>query len=297
MSNTPIPALTTAQMQEVDRLMVEEYHIELLQMMENAGRNLAVLATRLLDDDVADRPIVVLAGRGNNGGGGLVAARHLLNWGAWVQVVTSYAPDGYKGVVGTYDLPPGVYSLGNEPQPINRDFRLLNTTGVYVAVTLDLECVGVRTGPALDEDVTITNSASVTSATYDPDPSNNDASASLVATISAGTGDQVVPVPSSLQVAPSGAQASVTVRCGAGGSCTSPRAVSISSASFATRRSTRPSCSARSARIVRPVSIRSSAGRAPSRRTLRTVPPNPGWMPSWTSGRPSASRSSPMATR
>ncbi|MEZ4557896.1 MAG: NAD(P)H-hydrate epimerase [Caldilineaceae bacterium] len=98
MSNTPIPALTTAQMQEVDRLMVEEYHIELLQMMENAGRNLAVLATRLLDDDIADRPIVVLAGRGNNGGGGLVAARHLLNWGAWVQVVTSYAPDGYKGV-------------------------------------------------------------------------------------------------------------------------------------------------------------------------------------------------------
>ena len=137
--------------------------------------------------------------------------------GESVQRVT--CPDGYKGVVGTYDLPPGVYSLGNEPQPINRDFRLLNTTGVYVAVTLDLECVGVRTGPALDEDVTITNSASVTSATYDPDPSNNDASASLVATISAGTGDQVVPVPSSLQVAPSGAQASVTVRCGAGGSC------------------------------------------------------------------------------
>ena len=41
----------------------------------------------------------------------------------------------------------------------------------------------------------------------------------VAATISAGTGDQVVPVPSSLQVAPSGAQASVTVRCGAGGSC------------------------------------------------------------------------------
>ena len=98
MPDVLIPALTTAQMQEVDRLMVEEYHIELLQMMENAGRNLALLAKRMLDDDIADRPVVVLAGRGNNGGGGLVAARHLLNWGAWVQVVTSYAPDGYKGV-------------------------------------------------------------------------------------------------------------------------------------------------------------------------------------------------------
>jgi NAD(P)H-hydrate epimerase len=93
-----VPALTTAQMVEVDRLMVEEYHIELIQMMENAGRNLALLAKRLLEDDVEDRPIVVLAGRGNNGGGGLAAARHLLNWGAWVQVLCSYPPDGYKGV-------------------------------------------------------------------------------------------------------------------------------------------------------------------------------------------------------
>ncbi len=98
MGQTIIPVLTTEQMIEVDRLMIEEYHIELIQMMENAGRNLALLAKRMLDDDIMDRPIVVLAGRGNNGGGGLVAARHLLNWGAWVQVITSYSQDGYAGV-------------------------------------------------------------------------------------------------------------------------------------------------------------------------------------------------------
>lgn len=94
----PIPSISTTQMREVDRLMVEVYGIELLQMMENAGRSLALLARRMLGDDVADRPVVVLAGRGANGGGGLAAARHLLNWGAWVQVVCSYPPDGYKGV-------------------------------------------------------------------------------------------------------------------------------------------------------------------------------------------------------
>jgi len=94
----PIPSLTTAQMQEVDRLMIEEYHIDLIQMMENAGRNLALLAKRLLEEDIADRPMVVLAGRGNNGGGGLVAARHLHNWGAWVQVVTSYPAKEFRGV-------------------------------------------------------------------------------------------------------------------------------------------------------------------------------------------------------
>jgi NAD(P)H-hydrate epimerase len=85
-------------MQQVDRLMVEEYGIQLLQMMENAGRSLALLAKILLEDDILDRPVVVLAGRGNNGGGGLVAARHLLNWGAWVQVLCSYPPEEYQGV-------------------------------------------------------------------------------------------------------------------------------------------------------------------------------------------------------
>ena len=94
----PIPALTTDQMRKVDRLMIEEYHIDLLQMMENAGRNLALLAVRMLDGDVADRPVVVLAGRGNNGGGGLVAARHLLNWGAWVQLLLTHRPEEYSGV-------------------------------------------------------------------------------------------------------------------------------------------------------------------------------------------------------
>jgi NAD(P)H-hydrate epimerase len=98
MSRTEVPALSTDQMREVDRLMIEEYGIELIQMMENAGRNLAMLAKRLLDGEIQDRPVVVLAGRGNNGGGGLVAARHLLNWGAWVQVLCSYPTSGYRGI-------------------------------------------------------------------------------------------------------------------------------------------------------------------------------------------------------
>ncbi len=93
-----VPVVSTAQMQEVDRLMLQEYQISLLQMMENAGRALADLARTLLDGDIVDRPIVVLAGRGNNGGGGLVAARHLLNWGAWVQILCTYPPVGYAGV-------------------------------------------------------------------------------------------------------------------------------------------------------------------------------------------------------
>ncbi|MBI3361242.1 MAG: NAD(P)H-hydrate epimerase [Chloroflexi bacterium] len=76
-----------AQMAEVDRLMIEEYGILLIQMMENAGRSLAELARRMLGGQLRDRHVVVLCGAGNNGGGGMVAARHLHNRGAAVHVV------------------------------------------------------------------------------------------------------------------------------------------------------------------------------------------------------------------
>ena len=50
---TDIPFITTDQMREVDRLMIDEYHIGLEQMMENAGRNLARLAVdRFLNGDI-----------------------------------------------------------------------------------------------------------------------------------------------------------------------------------------------------------------------------------------------------
>ena len=40
-SRGAVPALTTEQMRAVDRAMVDDLHIDLVQMMENAGRNLA----------------------------------------------------------------------------------------------------------------------------------------------------------------------------------------------------------------------------------------------------------------
>ena len=90
-----IPVVTTAEMREVDRLMIE-YGIQLLQMMENAGRNLAELARRFLDGSVSGKHIIIAAGKGNNGGGGLVAARHLYNWGAQITVLIQ--TDALSGV-------------------------------------------------------------------------------------------------------------------------------------------------------------------------------------------------------
>ncbi len=78
-SGVEVPALTTEQMREVDRIAIEETGPNLYQMMENAGRNLATLAILLLGRGWQKAKVVVLAGSGGNGGGGVCAARHLAN--------------------------------------------------------------------------------------------------------------------------------------------------------------------------------------------------------------------------
>lgn len=73
------------QVREFDRQTMDEIGIPGIVLMENAG----VAATNLFCAhfvDVFPGPVVVLAGKGNNGGDGYVMARHLLNRG-W-QVVT-----------------------------------------------------------------------------------------------------------------------------------------------------------------------------------------------------------------
>ncbi|MBN2472652.1 MAG: NAD(P)H-hydrate epimerase [Anaerolineae bacterium] len=97
-NDAALPALTTTQMAEVDRLMIEDYGILLIQMMENAGRNLAEMAGRILGDDLLQREIVILCGGGNNGGGGMVAARHLHNRGAHVQAKLVGEPARLKDI-------------------------------------------------------------------------------------------------------------------------------------------------------------------------------------------------------
>ncbi|MFQ5802081.1 MAG: NAD(P)H-hydrate epimerase [Candidatus Methylomirabilales bacterium] len=87
-----VPAVTTEQMREVDRIAIEETGPNLFQMMENAGQNLALLTMEILGKDWQRAKTVVLAGSGGNGGGGICAARHLANHGTHVTLCLA-SPD------------------------------------------------------------------------------------------------------------------------------------------------------------------------------------------------------------
>jgi len=62
-----VAAVTAEQMRDVDRVAVEEVRLELLMMMENAGRNMAEAVHRRADDG---EWIAVLAGDSGRDGGG-----------------------------------------------------------------------------------------------------------------------------------------------------------------------------------------------------------------------------------
>ena len=101
MNKSKIPSITTEQMRKIDDLMINKYGIELIQMMENAGANLAELAINLIDKNFENRNsknFVIACGLGNNGGGGMVAARHLSNHGFNVTVVLTEAEAKLKSI-------------------------------------------------------------------------------------------------------------------------------------------------------------------------------------------------------
>jgi len=71
-----IPVLTSGQMRAADRRTIEEVGLPGAVLMENAG---AAVARAIRERYPQARRLAVLCGKGNNGGDGFVAARHLLD--------------------------------------------------------------------------------------------------------------------------------------------------------------------------------------------------------------------------
>ena len=154
-------AVTAAEIQEIDRVATEELGPVLMQMMENAGRNLAEEVVEW----TAGQPglVAVLAGSGGNGGGVICGARHLANHGIETVVILSRPAEGLSPpareqlgiyretdglVVGVDDvdrLRPGVvidgligYSLRGTPRGVTAELiEWCNRSGAKI-VSLDV---------------------------------------------------------------------------------------------------------------------------------------------------------------
>src|SRR5436309_776797 len=90
--------VTAEEMRKIDDVTIRDFEVDVLILMENAGRASATLARQMLGRTIFGKHVACLVGGGNNGGDGMVAARHLANWGAVVKVISGTSKDKTKSV-------------------------------------------------------------------------------------------------------------------------------------------------------------------------------------------------------
>lgn len=91
------PVFGCAEIREFDRRAIESFRIPGILLMENAGRVLTETLIAAMPQVSFRSPILILAGRGNNGGDGFVMARHLQRLGYQVNVLAIGDPGSWKG--------------------------------------------------------------------------------------------------------------------------------------------------------------------------------------------------------
>ncbi len=133
--------VTAEQMREIDRVAIEERGIPGLALMERAGRAVA----RESLERVSPESVAVLAGQGNNGGDGVIAARYLHQAGVRCDVMLFGAPEQIKGdaLLAWQSMPPKIPT-----KQIETSTDLLNEVQQYDLIVDAPLGTGTR-GPAM----------------------------------------------------------------------------------------------------------------------------------------------------
>src|SRR5256885_16328319 len=92
-----LPVLSAEEMRRLDRRVIDTLGIPGAALMENAGRGAVPHIIRLLPRGGRGARVVVVCGKGGNGGDGFVVARHLKQRGARVAVWLAARPEEITG--------------------------------------------------------------------------------------------------------------------------------------------------------------------------------------------------------
>ena len=88
--------LSAEEMRRADERAIKGYGIPGVVLMENAGAGIAQLIARRVPH-LPGKTVLVMCGKGNNGGDGFVVARHLASAGVRIRVLLVAPPGAYKG--------------------------------------------------------------------------------------------------------------------------------------------------------------------------------------------------------
>jgi NAD(P)H-hydrate epimerase len=112
--NESMRVTTSREMREIDRIADEEYGIDPVTLMENAGRAAAQILLENYPTAGTETEILIFAGKGNNAGDAFVCARRLIGLGKRVRI---------------FYIDPGT----QYPPPVNKNFQILKKLGAKIA--------------------------------------------------------------------------------------------------------------------------------------------------------------------
>ncbi|MGA9285374.1 MAG: NAD(P)H-hydrate dehydratase [Solirubrobacteraceae bacterium] len=138
------PLLDAPRMRAVDRWAIEQQGVPSLELMERAGEGVV----RAVEWVAPAGPVVVVCGKGNNGGDGFVAARLLRQAGRTVHVVCTSAPEQLSGDARVnFDLLSGDEALLFKDAPAG---DAIHRARVVVDALLGTGFEGAPRGPVAD---------------------------------------------------------------------------------------------------------------------------------------------------
>jgi len=100
MKKRSLRTITSAQVKKIDLKAQQRYGLSVFMLMENAGRSVAGEAESFIRNQKRPIKTAVICGKGNNGGDGLVAGRHLLAEGIRLDLFLAGEPSDLKGAAG-----------------------------------------------------------------------------------------------------------------------------------------------------------------------------------------------------
>ncbi len=119
-----LPIVTAQEMRNLDQRTIDGYGIPGIVLMERAGQSVAQWILQFLQNQQRTSPrVLVVCGKGNNGGDGFVVARHLHEAGITVEILLWASADQIKGdartnldVVRQLEIP--LYEVPDDQTPL-----------------------------------------------------------------------------------------------------------------------------------------------------------------------------------
>lgn len=121
----------------LEQAAIQEYGIPSLLLMENAGLAVVRSIRELFQGQLKGKRVLILAGKGNNGGDGLVAARHLTNNGAEAKIFLLAKPEELQGDAAANWQMVKAMQIPYQVIQTERDLNLLRIGLMYTELVVD----------------------------------------------------------------------------------------------------------------------------------------------------------------